>query len=259
MKKKLLFLGTGASAGVPVIGCDCKVCTSNSPYNKRLRPSILIKNGPKNILVDPGPDFRDQALKFNIKHLDATIITHVHYDHIGGLDDLRIFYFIEKKPIHCLLSKASYDEIKLRYFYQFLEPKDNNSKTVKFQYLILQSERGIVDYHGLNIQYLTYYQGDMPVLGLRLGRFAYVTDIRRYPDTIFEDLKGVEKLVVSGLRQSSSPVHFNVEEAVEFSKKVGAKETYLNHIDHELDHEEGSKILPSGVFLSYDGLELDIE
>lgn len=257
MRKKLLFLGTGSSAGVPVIGCDCSVCTSNSPYNKRFRPSILLKYGEKSILVDPGPDFRDQALRFNIKRLDATIITHVHYDHIGGLDDLRIFYFIENKPLHCMLSKPSYDEIKLRYFYQFLEAKEHNSKTVKFEYLILPNDRGEVDFHGLHIQYLTYYQGDMPVLGLRIGNLAYISDIRSYEETIFEDLKGVETLIVSGLRHRPSHVHFSVEEAVEFSKRVGAKKTYLNHIDHELDHEKENALLPEGVELSYDGLELE--
>ncbi len=259
MKKKLLFLGTGSSAGVPVIGCDCKVCLSTSPFNKRLRSSILIKNGSKNILVDAGPDFREQALKHRIKHLTATIITHVHYDHIGGLDDLRIFYFIENKPIHCMLSKASYDELKLRYFYQFLETKKNNSKTVKFEYLTLPHERGEIDFHGMHIQYMSYYQGDMPVLGLRIGKLAYLTDIRTYPESIFEDLKGVETLIISGLRHRPSLVHLSVDEALEFGKKVGAKKVYLNHIDHELDHEEENQLLPEWAELSYDGLEIEFD
>lgn len=254
---KLLFLGTGSSGGVPLIGCDCSVCTSTSPYNKRLRPSVLLKFGGKNILVDPGPDFREQALKFKIKHIDAVIITHAHYDHIGGLDDLRIFYFIQKKPIHCMLSKSTYEEIRIRYFYQFLEPKKHNSQTVKFEYFTLPHERGEVDFHGLHIKYLTYYQGDMPVMGLRIGNLAYISDINLYNESIFEDLKGVETLVVSGLRHTPSPVHFSVEDAVKFSQKVGAKKTYLNHIDHELDHEKENRKLPSNIQLSYDGLELE--
>ena len=257
MKIKLLFLGTGASSGVPVIGCTCDVCRSKSPYNKRDRPSILLTINQKNILIDPGPDFRQQALKFGIKHLDAVIITHTHYDHIGGLDDLRVFYFIEKKPIHCLLSQDSYDEIKLRHFYHFIEPKTHNSKTVKFEYLVLQNARGDIDFHGLPIRYMTYYQGDMPVLGLRIGNLAYVTDIRLFDQTVFEDLKGVETLIVSGLRHSPSPMHFSLQESIDFSKKVGAKAVYINHIGHELEHEKTNAFLPEHVNLSYDGLELE--
>ncbi|MCH9632601.1 MAG: Ribonuclease BN [Chlamydiae bacterium] len=259
MKKKLLFLGTGSSGGVPLIGCDCAVCTSNSPFNKRLRPSVLLKCGAENILIDPGPDFRAQALKYKIKHLTATIITHVHYDHIGGLDDLRIFYFIGKKPIHCMLSTSSYEELKLRYFYQFLETKKTNSKTVKFEYMTLPNERGEVDFHGTHFQYLTYYQGDMPVLGLRMGSLAYITDIRQYPETIFEDLKGVETLIVSGLRHSPSHVHFSLDEALAFAEQVGAKKVYFNHIDHELDHEKTNKSLPEWANLSYDGQEIEFD
>ena len=257
MKNKLLFLGSGSSTGTPVIGCDCKVCCSPSSFNKRYRPSILLKVGSKNLLVDPGPDIRDQALKHKIKRLEAVIITHVHYDHIGGLDDLRVFYFIEKKPLHCLLSKASFEELKLRFFYHFIEPKANNSKTVRFEYLTLPSLRGIVTFHGLEIQYLTYYQGDMPVLGLRMGRVAYISDIRKYDSTIFEDLKGVETLIVSGLKHTPSPIHFSIQEAIEFANKIGPKKVYLNHINHEVDHETTNAMLPSGVELSYDGLELE--
>lgn len=257
MKNKFLFLGTGASSGVPVIGCDCKVCKSSSPFNKRLRPSVLLRLGDQNILIDPGPDFRDQALRYGIDKLKGVIITHVHYDHIGGLDELRIFYFIQQKPVHCLLSKGSMEEIRLRYFYQFIEPKEHNSKTVRFDYNILPYSRGETHFEGLDIRYMTYFQGDMPVTGLRFGKIAYISDIKHYPETIFEDLKGVETLVVSGLRYTHSPVHFNIEEAIEFAEKIGPKRVYLNHIGHELDHEITNKNLPKGVELSYDGLELE--
>lgn len=259
MKKKLLFLGTGGSSGIPIIGCDCIVCSSTSKFNKRLRSSVLIQTPTKNILIDPGPDFRQQALTYNIRHIDATIITHVHYDHIGGLDDLRIFYFIQNQPIHCLLSKASFDEIRLRYFYQFLEPKEHNSKTVKFEYLTLPHDRGSIDFHGMHVQYLTYYQGDMPVLGIRIGNLAYISDIKTYPETIFEDLKGVETLIVSGLRNTSSNVHFTIDEAVEFADNIKPKRVYINHIDHELEHELTNRSLPSWVQLSYDGLQIEFE
>lgn len=257
MKSKLLFLGTGSSSGIPVIGCDCKVCASASPYNQRMRPSALLKIGSKNILIDPGPDFRAQALKFKINHLSAVIITHVHYDHVGGLDDLRIFYFIDQKPIHCLLSQSSFDEIKLRHFYQFIEPSPQSSKSVRFDYQILPRLRGDLEFHGLNIKYMTYYQGDMPVTGLRIGKLAYITDIKLFDKTIYEDLNGVETLVISGLRYSDSPVHFSIDEAIAFAKIVKPKRVLLNHIGHELDHEITNRNLPAGVELSYDGLEIE--
>lgn len=258
MTNKLLFLGTGASSGVPVIGCDCKVCTSDSPYNKRFRPSILLKIGSKNILVDPGPDFRDQALVHGIKHLAGVIITHVHYDHIGGLDDLRIFYFIDKKPIHCLVSRDSLDELRLRFFYHFIEPKASNSKSVRFNYEVLNKPRGKTNFNGLDIQYMTYYQGNMPVLGLRMGKTAYISDIKYYDDSVIEDLQGVETLIVSGLRHTESPVHFTVQEAVYFASLIKPKRILLNHIGHELDHEITNQSLPDHVQLSYDGLEIDL-
>lgn len=256
-KNKFLFLGTGASTGVPVVGCDCRVCQSDSPYNKRLRPSALIKIGDEQILVDPGPDFRDQALAHKINRLSGVIITHVHYDHIGGLDELRIFYFIQQKPVECMLSYFSMEEIRLRYFYQFIEPKKSNSKTVRFNYTVLPNRRGEVNFQGLDIRYMTYYQGDMPVTGLRMGNLAYISDIKHYPESIFEDLKGVETLVVSGLRYTESPVHFNIPEAIAFAEKIGPKKVYLNHIGHELDHHITNQNLPEGFELSYDGLELE--
>lgn len=256
-KNTLLFLGTGCSSGVPVIGCRCKVCLSDSPYNKRTRPSILLKVNDRQILVDPGPDFREQALRHGIHHLEGVIITHVHYDHIGGLDDLRIFYFIQKKPLHCLLSKMSMEELRLRFFYQFIEPKAHNSKTVRFDYEVLLDSRGKINFEGIDLQYMTYFQGDMPVTGLRLGTLAYISDIKTYPKTLYEDLKGVETLIVSGLRYTESPVHFSIPDAIAFAEKIGAKRVYLNHISHEIDHEITNSTLPSGVELSYDGLELE--
>lgn len=259
MKKKLLFLGTGSSGGVPKIGCECAVCTSKSTYNKRLRPSVLLQYDQKNILIDAGPDFREQAIRYKIKHLSALILTHTHYDHIGGLDDLRIFYFIEKKPIHCLLSYCSFEEIKLRFYYQFLENTEDNSKTVKFEYLVLPRDRGAIDFHGLHIQYLTYLQGEMPILGLRIGSLAYITDIRTFPETIFEDLKGIDTLIVSALRETPSPIHFSLEESLVFAEKTGCKKAYFNHIDHELDHEKTNKNLPDWARLSFDGQEIEFD
>lgn len=254
MKGEFTFLGTGASAGVPVIGCTCKVCASPSPFNKRFRTSALLTLENKNILVDAGPDFRMQALKIGIEHLEGLIITHTHFDHIAGIDELRIFTF--KKPIPCLLSKESLEELNIRYHYLFKDKLDNDSYVVKMDFQPLEGERGEVNFAGILFKYFSYLQGSMLVNGFRIGNFAYVTDIQKYPESIFDDLEGVEILVLSALRGGHSYIHFNLEEAVAFSKRVKATKTYLTHISHELDYEETNKKLPSEVRLGYDGLKI---
>jgi phosphoribosyl 1,2-cyclic phosphate phosphodiesterase len=249
-----LFLGCGASMGVPVVGCSCEVCRSTSPFNKRLRSSGVLQIYDKNILIDVGPDFRCQALFYKISHIDGVIITHTHYDHIGGIDDLRIFYLIQRKELSCLLSKNSFDDLKKRYDYLFRPTSAYANLTARFDFQILPEERGQIEFAEIPFTYMTYLQGGMKVNGLRVGQFAYVSDIRDFPETIFEDLEGVETLVVSALRQKPSHVHFNLDEAVEFSRRVGAKQTWLTHLGHELDYFEANAYLPPEVRLAYDGL-----
>ncbi|MDR3623599.1 MAG: MBL fold metallo-hydrolase [Chlamydiales bacterium] len=256
MQGTFTLLGTGASTGVPVIGCNCKVCTSTSEFNKRLRTSALLEVQGKHILIDSGPDFRIQALKYGIEKLDAMILTHTHFDHIAGIDELRIYTFRQKRALPCILSAQSYEEIKIRYYYLFKEKnsKDNGSASLAFQ--ALEKDRGIVELFGLPITYFSYLQGNMPVNGIRIGNFAYVTDIQKYSESIFEDLYGVEILVVSALRESASFIHFNLEEAISFARKVNAKKVYLTHLSHELDYKDVSSKLPPGVHLGFDGLKI---
>lgn len=254
---RFTFLGCGGSMGVPVVGCSCNVCLSHSPYNKRLRCSGLLQIGEKEILIDPGPDFREQALRQKIHSLDGVVITHTHYDHIGGLDDLRIFYLIQKKPLPCLVSLESYDDIKKRYGYLFRPATEYSNLTAKFDFQLLEKDRGQVDFLNISFRFTSYSQGGMKVNGFRIGDFAYVSDIRLFPDTIYEDLKGVKILVLSALRKKISHVHFNLDEAVEFSKKIGASQTWLTHLAHELDYFEANDYLPEDVKLAYDGLTFD--
>lgn len=256
---QFLFLGTGGSLGIPVVGCDCPVCKSNSTKNKRLRPAGLIKIKNKTILVDCGPDFRLQMLRENIKHIDGLIFTHGHYDHTGGFDEIRIFNARSKEPLPCLLSEVTAEDLRTRFPYVFDSRDPMATLTTKISPQLLTSTRGYVDFLGIPMHYMTYEQGGMLVNGYRLGNFAYISDIRHYPDTIFEDLEGIETLVVSCLREQPSHLHFNVDEAIAFSKKAGAKQAWFTHIAHELDHDITNAKLPPNYQLAYDGLTINFE
>jgi phosphoribosyl 1,2-cyclic phosphate phosphodiesterase len=257
MNRKFLFLGTGASTGVPVIGCGCAVCSSDSPYNKRLRPAGLVRIGKKALLIDVGPDFRQQALKFKINRLDGVLLTHTHYDHISGIDELRTYYLTQKAPMPILLSKESSDDLAARYKYLFKPVGPEASLTAQLELQGLAGDRGEVDFLGEKIGYFSYFQGKMKVTGYRIGDFAYVSDIKDYPEEIFASLSGVRTLVVSALRDGAAKLMFSLEDAVAFSKKTGAKRTLVTHMNHEVDYESANRKLPPGVELAYDGMEIE--
>jgi len=246
MQGNFLFLGTGASLGVPIIGCECKTCLSSATEDKRSRPAGLITIGDKQILLDVGPDFRNQALTHNINQIDGLILTHSHYDHIAGLDDLRPFHFKTKKAIPTLLNKETLKEIRKAYHYLF--------KGEMFDFQLAEEDFGFLEFEGIKMQAITYFQGKMKILGIRIGSFAYLSDIKDYSPEIFPALKGVETLIISALRHTHSPVHFSVDEAIAFSQKIGAKKTYFTHIAHDLHY--ASTELPEGIFLSTDGLTI---
>ena len=253
VKGTFLFLGTGASAGVPVIGCKCDVCHSTSPKNKRFRPSGLIQAKGKSLLIDIGPDFRSQALAFHVDHVDGLLLTHTHYDHIAGVDEVRIFNVRQKKPLPCLLSKESYEEMKKRYYYFFSQ----EGLSAKLDFQPFDSSVGQATFLGFNIQYCSFIQGGMKVTGFRLGDFAYISDIHKYDDSIFEALEGVRVLVLSALRPEPSPFHLSFEEAASFSQRVQAEETWITHVGHFADHEALNALLPSGIRMAYDGLKVE--
>jgi phosphoribosyl 1,2-cyclic phosphate phosphodiesterase len=252
------ILGTGASLGVPVIGCGCATCKSPLKENKRSRTAALLTYKNKKILIDAGTDFREQALQYQINQIDGLIITHSHNDHIAGLDDLRAFFLTRTIPIPCLMSKETHQDLKHRYPYIF-DNKKTESMIPQFSVKELQNERGELVFEGIKLKYFTYVQQGMSVLGLRFGDFAFVTDIKKYDETIFEDLQGVKTLVISALRFTSSTMHFTVDEAIAFSKKVKAQNTYLTHMAHEIEYETASQKLPEGVFLAYDGLTISLK
>ena len=259
MQATFLFLGTGASAGVPLIGCQCGVCRSTDVRNQRLRPSGLLRVNDRSFLIDIGPDFRQQALKYQIRHLDGLLLTHTHYDHIAGIDELRVINFRQKKPFPCLLSKESLAELNLRYYYLFKQPEEGSSRSAQIDCRILPKEEGIIDFAGMEIAYTSYRQGLMKVNGFRIGRFAYISDIRQYSEDIFSFLEGVDQLVLSALRAEPSQVHFSLQEAADFAKKANVRQTWLTHLSHAVDHETACQNLPSAVQPGYDGQEIVFE
>lgn len=238
-----------------MIGCHCPVCSSNSPRNKRWRSSGLCSIGDKTLLIDCGPDFREQALKYHIDHLDGVLLTHAHNDHVGGLDELRVYSSLKGRQLPCLLSPETLSDIEHRFYYLFGDEPYKFGSRLNLQ--LLEETSGTVDFIGIKIRHFAYEQMGMRVEGFRLGNLAYVSDIRKFPLTIYDELEGIEILILSALRFNDTFMHFSVDEAIEFSRKVKAKQTWLMHIAHELDHEKTDEYLPENIRMAYDGLELE--
>jgi phosphoribosyl 1,2-cyclic phosphate phosphodiesterase len=252
----LRFLGTGSSAGAPIIGCKCAVCTSKDPKNRRLRASVLLELGDKNILVDAGPDIRQQALTHDIKRIDGLVLTHAHFDHVGGLEELRAYNFMQAGPIPCLLSNDCFQSIKKLFYYLFEPSSVKFNYTSQFVFNSLMPDRGSVEFCGITIRYFSYMHSGMKVLGFRFGDVAYVTDIKEYSETIFEELQGLSTLIVSALRFTHSDIQFSIDEAIDFAQKCGAKETYLVHMAHDIEYGHIQTLLPPSIKPAYDGLTI---
>lgn len=257
MKGKLIFLGTGGSVGVPLIGCSCEVCLSTDPLNNRLRSSVLLCIENRQFLIDAGPDFRMQALKFGITELDGLLFTHAHHDHIAGIDDLRPIYYPRQTPLPLLLSAETAQDLHTRYDY--LLQSQNEQSQPRFHLQILPGQSGSIIFENLPVQYVTYTQGNMPVNGYRIGNLAYLSDIRHFSPSIFDHLQGVKYLIISALRYTPSPLHFSVDEAIDFARKLKAEHVWLTHISHDLEHHHTNAYLPEHIRLAYDGLEIDFD
>ncbi len=260
MKGRLTFLGTGGSMGVPVIGCPCAVCHSILLYNQRLRPSVLIQVAHKQFLIDAGPDFRLQALRHGITTLDGLLLTHAHHDHTAGIDDLRPIYYQRKTPLPILLSEKTAHDIQKRYSYIF---QSNSGKEpfvprLKLQ-LLPNAQTGHLLFEEILIHYVTYTQGGMAVNGYRIGDLAYLSDIRHFSPSIFDDLQGVRYLIISSLRYTPSPLHLSVDEAIDFARQLKAEQVWLTHLSHELEYRQASAYLPANIHLAYDGLKIEFE
>jgi phosphoribosyl 1,2-cyclic phosphate phosphodiesterase len=252
----LLFLGTGGSLGVPVIGCECAVCRSNNPRNKRTRTSALIKIDQKKFLIDCGPDFRLQALREDLKTIDGLILTHSHYDHTAGLDELRAYIMRSKAPLPCLLSPETLSDIKNRFYYFFEEDKPSYKLVTQFDLHLLEEQQGEIDFLGVKMKFISFEQVGMRVNGFRFGDLAYISDIKNFNESIYGELHGLETLVISALRSAPSLLHFSIDDAIAFTKRCGAKNAWLIHTSHEMDYERANADLPNNIRVAYDGLEI---
>lgn len=251
---ELIFLGTGTSQGVPMIGCGCEVCTSTDPCDKRLRASVLVKHHGLNILVDAGPDFRYQMLRAGIDHLDAILLTHNHKDHTGGLDDVRAFNYLEKKPVDIYCEKYVEESLRKEYSYAFGENKypgapDWNVHTI---------DSSPFSINGVEITPIRGRHFKLYVLGYRFGDLAYCTDMNHIPDEEYAKLEGLEHFIINCVRRGRHISHFSLEGALEVAEKVKAKHTWLTHLSHQLPvHQELEAELSDGIKPSYDGLILN--
>lgn len=243
--------------GIPIIGCDCSICTSDNPSNKRLRPSALITINDRNFLIDAGPDLREQALRYQLKMLHGLLLTHAHNDHVAGLDELRMFFKYHGAPIPLLMSPETYHDVAARFAYIFKDSQQVSGLVPQFDIKLLAESQGEVEFADLKIGYVSYKQAGMRVNGFRFGDLAYISDIHDYSDAIFQQLTGVKTLVVTAIRFTPSPIHFSIDEAIAFSQKVGAEHTWITHIGHELEHEKANAYLPPHIRLAYDGLKIE--
>ncbi len=247
---KLTFLGTGTSVGVPTIGCNCRVCTSTDRHDKRLRASALVEDGDTRVLIDCGPDFRQQMLGREFKKIDAVLLTHVHYDHVGGIDDLRPFCVFGEVKIYSDMITA--DRLKRSISYCFGEHKYPGVPQISLS-VVKPHERFNVG--GIEIVPVQVMHDKLPILGYRIGDLLYITDMKTIGEEEMRYVEGVKVLVVNALRFSPEHhSHLTVGEALSFSRKVGASRTFFTHMGHGIGlHQEVDGKLPDGVNLAYDG------
>ena len=252
---KLTFLGTGTSSGVPVMGCHCAVCDSQDPHDKRFRTAALLEGDGVRILIDAGPDIRMQLMPFHFSPLDAVLLTHVHYDHVGGLDDLR--GFCKFGHLHIYADDITVQQLKLSMPYCFQEHLYPGVPLLKVHQIAPYQSFKVKD---IDIMPIEVMHDKMPILGYRIGKLAYITDMKTIHDEALPYLEGVETLVVNALRfERPHHSHQLVDDAIRFSRQIGAHKTYLVHVTHEIGlHDEANARLPENVYFPYDGQSIEI-
>lgn len=251
----ITFLGTGTSSGVPMIGCECPVCTSADKKDKRLRPSILVRSKTTSVVVDTTPDFRYQMLREKVKKLDAILFTHPHKDHIAGLDDVRAFNFFYKPVMPVYANSLTEEAIKKDFAYAFADKKYPGVPELGLN--TITNEDFIVG--DIPIKPITVWHLKMPVLGFRFGDFTYITDANRIDDAEKNMIRSSKVVVLNALRKQHHVSHFTLDEAIDIIKELEIPEAYFTHISHQLGkHKEVENELPSGIHLAYDGLVVEM-
>lgn len=251
----ITFLGTGTSQGVPVIGCDCAVCTSDDPRDNRLRTAILVESRGKTIVVDTGPDFREQMLRNKVKSIDAVLLTHGHKDHIGGLDDLRAYNFMLKRPIDIFAGTDVQNSVKSEFFYAFVRDKYPGVPQIILH--TIDNEPFAID--NIPVIPISVLHFKMHVFGFRFGDFTYITDASYISYEEKQKIVGSKVIVINALRKQLHYSHFNLEQAVALLQELNPRQGYLTHMSHLLGkHADIEKELPDFIKPAYDGLKLEL-
>jgi phosphoribosyl 1,2-cyclic phosphate phosphodiesterase len=255
MKARLTVLGSGTSMGVPTIGCDCAVCHSSDPRDRRTRPSVLVEYDGKTVLIDTTPDFREQAIREQIRQLDAVLYTHAHADHILGIDDLRplSYHRAGKIPLYARPEAAEFLRNMFRYIF------DADYKYGGLAQVELNPINGPVELFGARFEPVTVKHGDAEIIGFRFGSAAYLTDFSEIPEESFAQLKDLDILFLDALRHRPHPTHSTVDNSLRIVERVKPKRAFFTHICHDLPHASTNASLPKHVQLSYDGMKLEFE
>jgi len=263
-RMQITFLGTGSSHGIPVLGCECEVCLSPNPKNQRNRTGVWVKGSDgRSGIIDISSEFRISALKYGLKTVDWLLLTHTHSDHISGLDDLRIFSQRHGKATPIYADRRSIEDVKYRFAYAFNSTKNYGGGVPQFEMHEIGNEfsNELTNHFSLGttkIVPLPILHGPEPIFGFRLNDFAFITDVTIIPDSTLELMQGLEALALDCLRPEPHSTHLGLNQAIAYAEKIKAKRTYFIHMTHELEHEATEKILPEGMFMAYDGLELHL-
>lgn len=251
---KVLFLGTGTSTGVPQIGCNCDVCTSDDSRDKRLRSSVRIEVDGKVLIIDCTPDFRQQMMGMPFGKINGMLLTHEHYDHVGGIDDLRPFSIFGSVKLY--MEEHLENVIRERLPYCFHPKKYGGVPDIEIKRI---NEYDSFDIEGLKITPIRVMHYKLPIMGFRIKDFAYLTDVKSIPESEYSKLTGLNTLVISALRKTEHISHQSLSEALNISKRIAAKRTYFSHMSHEMGlHGKIEKELPQNTYFAYDGLKIDV-
>ena len=249
------MLGTGTSHGVPMIGCECATCRSTDPHDNRLRPSIFLETSSARVLVDAGPDLREQALRHRIARVDAIVFTHGHADHILGMDDVRRFNALMDGSMPCYGDAATLEDIRRMFSYVFDPATPKGGGLPQLDLRVIDGPFSVGDIH---LRPVPIWHGRRRILGFRVGGFAYLTDCSRIDEAAWPLLERLEVLVLDALREKPHPTHFSLSDAIETAARIGAARTFFTHMAHDLPHEATNARLPDGMRLAHDGLVLSM-